>query len=277
MVFQEGLHVHIYNTLKHIDIYVWIDIYDTYIYIYIDLQPGFFNISWWKPLRFGLLAPAAVAPITGCPICCCLGPNPTDRRRQKYVSLDVGKDMGFLGGGNSKIFYFHPDPWGNDPIWLIFFKGVETNHQLGFLGHEYCIYFGQIIATSHDRLAPKRQRFWFREMGPRKFQGNHRERWNMIPFGQILLAFCSNFKHWNVSWTQCFGVSDFCLVLSKFGVGKVADLSPKKAPKTFSETNNPPQMVFLYGSKYWWVKPGFGGFDEPGQIYNPGVQWVQES
>ena len=21
-----------------------------------------------------------------------------------------------LGGGNSNIFYFHPDPWGNDPI-----------------------------------------------------------------------------------------------------------------------------------------------------------------
>ena len=21
------------------------------------------------------------------------------------------------GGGNSNIFYFHPDPWWNDPIW----------------------------------------------------------------------------------------------------------------------------------------------------------------
>ena len=21
-----------------------------------------------------------------------------------------------LGGGNSNIFYVHPDPWGNDPI-----------------------------------------------------------------------------------------------------------------------------------------------------------------
>ncbi len=32
----------------------------------------------------------------------------------------------------SKIFYFHPDPWGNDAIWLIFYKWVETswNHQL---------------------------------------------------------------------------------------------------------------------------------------------------
>ena len=23
---------------------------------------------------------------------------------------------GFLGGGNSNIFYFYPDPWGDDPI-----------------------------------------------------------------------------------------------------------------------------------------------------------------
>ena len=32
----------------------------------------------------------------------------------------------WLGGGNSNIFYVHPDPWGDDPIWRIFFKGVET-------------------------------------------------------------------------------------------------------------------------------------------------------
>ena len=29
-----------------------------------------------------------------------------------------------LGGGNSTIFNFHPEPWGNDPIWQIFFKGL---------------------------------------------------------------------------------------------------------------------------------------------------------
>ena len=26
------------------------------------------------------------------------------------------------------IFYFHPETWGNDPNWLIFFKGVETTN-----------------------------------------------------------------------------------------------------------------------------------------------------
>ena len=26
----------------------------------------------------------------------------------------------------SKILYFHPEPWGRFPFWLIFFKGVET-------------------------------------------------------------------------------------------------------------------------------------------------------
>ena len=27
-----------------------------------------------------------------------------------------------LGGGNSKIFYFHPENWGNDPIWRAYFS-----------------------------------------------------------------------------------------------------------------------------------------------------------
>ena len=31
-----------------------------------------------------------------------------------------------LGGGNSKISYVHPENWGNDPIWLVFFRWVET-------------------------------------------------------------------------------------------------------------------------------------------------------
>ena len=39
--------------------------------------------------------------------------------------------LGLLGGGNSKIFYVHPDPWGNDPTWLIWFQMGWFNHQLG--------------------------------------------------------------------------------------------------------------------------------------------------
>ena len=34
----------------------------------------------------------------------------------------------YLGGGNSNIFYFHPENWGRFPFWLIFFKGVETTN-----------------------------------------------------------------------------------------------------------------------------------------------------
>ena len=34
-----------------------------------------------------------------------------------------------LGGGNSNMFYFHPEPWGNDPIGLVFFKWVETTNK----------------------------------------------------------------------------------------------------------------------------------------------------
>ena len=37
-----------------------------------------------------------------------------------------------LGGGNSNIFYFHPENWGNDSQfdYIIFFKGVGKNHPL---------------------------------------------------------------------------------------------------------------------------------------------------
>ena len=31
----------------------------------------------------------------------------------------------------SNIFYFHPDPWGNDPIWLIFFRWVVQPPTIG--------------------------------------------------------------------------------------------------------------------------------------------------
>ncbi len=30
----------------------------------------------------------------------------------------------------SNIFYFHPEPWGNDPIWWAFFSKGWLNHQL---------------------------------------------------------------------------------------------------------------------------------------------------
>ena len=33
----------------------------------------------------------------------------------------------FLGGG---FKYFHPDPWGNDPIWRAYFSDGSFNHQL---------------------------------------------------------------------------------------------------------------------------------------------------
>ena len=35
-----------------------------------------------------------------------------------------------LVGGNSNIFHFHPDPWRNDPIWLICFEWVEATNQI---------------------------------------------------------------------------------------------------------------------------------------------------
>ena len=36
------------------------------------------------------------------------------------------------------VGYFHPDPWENDPIWLIFFQ-TGWNHQLVFLVSRNCV------------------------------------------------------------------------------------------------------------------------------------------
>ena len=60
---------------------------------------------------------------------------------------------GYLGGGNSKIFYFHPEPWGNDCHfdYVIFFRWVETTNQCFFLvavitkGFKYSTYNGGIL------------------------------------------------------------------------------------------------------------------------------------
>ena len=35
--------------------------------------------------------------------------------KQKKNTKDA-LNRAYLGDGNSNIFYFHPDPWGNDPI-----------------------------------------------------------------------------------------------------------------------------------------------------------------
>jgi len=35
---------------------------------------------------------------------------------QFWGEVALIKKTASLGGGNSKDFYFHPDPWGGDPI-----------------------------------------------------------------------------------------------------------------------------------------------------------------
>jgi len=42
---------------------------------------------------------------------------PTKKNRQEYQ----------LGGGGVKCF--HPEPWGNDPNWLILFRWVENTNE----------------------------------------------------------------------------------------------------------------------------------------------------
>ena len=57
------------------------------------------------------------------------------RRTQKkaakeWYCTNLLKESGLLGGETSNIFYFHPENWGNDLIWRIFFKWVETTNQI---------------------------------------------------------------------------------------------------------------------------------------------------
>ncbi len=57
----------------------------------------------------------------------------------------------FLGGGNSNIFYFHPDPWGNDPIWRAYFSNGLKPPTIVFLwasiifGHQIRSFFGALV------------------------------------------------------------------------------------------------------------------------------------
>ena len=44
---------------------------------------------------------------------------PWSCRKCLYLMLPIcNTNISNLGGGNSNMFYFHPEPWGNDPIWL---------------------------------------------------------------------------------------------------------------------------------------------------------------
>ena len=47
-------------------------------------------------------------------------------RPRRWKSAYSKRVMSLLGGGNSNIFYVYPYYRGNDPIWLIFFRWVET-------------------------------------------------------------------------------------------------------------------------------------------------------
>ena len=55
--------------------------------------------------------------------------NRIDKVKWKSVILKFYKNWVVV----SNICYFHPENWGRFPVWLIFFKGVETTNCLNFL------------------------------------------------------------------------------------------------------------------------------------------------
>ena len=50
--------------------------------------------------------------------------------QQKQQQLDLS-DV----GGNSHMFYFYPDPWGNDPIWRAYFSNWLVQPPTSFWCH----------------------------------------------------------------------------------------------------------------------------------------------
>ena len=49
------------------------------------------------------------------------------------------------GGGNSMIFYFHPENWGRFPFWLIFFRWVETTNQWCICPPKWSFWVGNMM------------------------------------------------------------------------------------------------------------------------------------
>ena len=59
-------------------------------------------------------------------------------RVYREYNYDYNYNLGYITGGNSNIFYFHPEPWGNDPTWRAYFSNglvqPPTSHVFFFCG-----------------------------------------------------------------------------------------------------------------------------------------------
>ena len=53
-----------------------------------------------------------------------------------------------LGGGNSNVFHFHPDPWENDPILLYDILQMGSNHQPVSFFSLFGGFFGRTLSYS---------------------------------------------------------------------------------------------------------------------------------
>ena len=64
--------------------------------------------------------------------------NPMDGYSQSWGPTLFGWVVWFNGGFK---YFFHPEPWGNDPIWRsYFFRWVGKNHQLARLWMDFLCY-----------------------------------------------------------------------------------------------------------------------------------------
>ena len=120
----------------------------------------------------------------------------------------------YLGGGNSNIFYVHPDPWGNDPICLIYFSnGLGKNHPTSypFLGFE--IPFQEVVVVT---IASSEGRTSHPSLHPWSWTLRKIFLWKMKFGCKTLFFLWRGDGHWNWHVTYFSDVFFFCVGLNSF-------------------------------------------------------------
>ena len=116
-------------------------------------QQGFFHpgrLPMYKAIYGGYFTPCMTT-VGGQP---CGGFSPPV---QVFLSVTevARRSNHLLGGGNSNIFHFHPEPWENDPNWRAYFFSLGWfNHQLvfGFVDTE--IFLTDSTILTHHSSTP---------------------------------------------------------------------------------------------------------------------------
>ena len=125
--------------------------------------------------------------------------------------------LDFLGGGNSNIFYFHPEPWGRFPIWRAYFSNglvqPPTSSFLRFSNLKYQV-----------TLSRARKRYTLSVIWQVSTTSNN-------PWRRLKLPF---FLHRHIVWHSC---QNCCYICQKLAIWKNIQIhigSTKKRPNSMA-------------------------------------------